>query len=305
MNEAKEKNVLWMSVIAAILFSGAGIVFGLLFQSQMILFDGLYSLISVGLSYLSLLAASFMSKADWERYPFGKDMVQPLVILVKYTVILLLVLASLTAAAVAVLQGGRMMDVGPSFVYSLIGMAACAGVWLYLRWRSVRGTSALVKAESDQWMMDSMISVAVAVGFLVAFLMEQTGTATALVPYVDPVMVILVSVYFLRFPLKEMKAALAEVLEMRPSDEVRQDIAAVVSGVEEAYAISETFLRVTKVGRTIWVEVDFVAEPDTPLDSLRVQDQIREQIASGMNGLAPKKWMTVSFMHNRRWAVEE
>jgi cation diffusion facilitator family transporter len=303
MNNDKEKNLLWVSVAAAILFSGAGIILGILFQSQMILFDGLYSLISVVLSYMSLLAAGFMSKADWKRFPFGKDSVEPLVVLIKYAVILILVAASFLAAAAALFQGGREMQVGPAFVYSLIGMSACLGVFYFLKKYAEKG-SALIKAEANQWLMDSLVSVGVFIGFLAAFLLQITETALWIIPYIDPLMVIAVSIYFLQFPLREMKKALREVLEMSPEGPVQKRIETSVQAVKEEYGIEESFLRITKVGRTIWVEIDFVTASDD-LGSLKIQDQIREKIAGSMDDAAPKKWLTVSFMKDRRWALEE
>lgn len=195
------------------------------------------------------------------------------------------------------------MQVGPAFVYSLIGMTACLGVFYYLK-RCGEGGSALIKAEANQWMMDSLVSVGVFAGFLAALLLQVTGTALWVIPYIDPFMVIAVSVYFLQFPLREMKKALREVLEMSPEGPLRREIEAAVQEVEAQYGITESFLRVTRVGKTIWVEIDFVAVSDE-LGSLKTQDRIREKIAGVLEGAAPKKWLTVSFMSDRRWAVEE
>ncbi|SDO45123.1 cation diffusion facilitator family transporter [Alkalicoccus daliensis] len=303
MNGVSEKRILWMSVIAAILFSVAGVTLGLLFDSQMILFDGLYSFISVGLSYISLAALKFMNQSDWEKYPFGKDMLEPIVILVKYTVILLLVTGSILAAAVSLFQGGRDFQVGPAFLYAAVSMAACLGVYVYLRKKSHTGSS-LVRAEANQWMMDSLVSVGVFIGFLGALVLQRFGYQ-GIVPYIDPVMVMLVSLYFLKFPLKEMKNAWKEVLEMAPEDNVRERVQEKVAEIEKQHKIEESFIRISRVGRTIWVEIDLVAGSDPSLESLSVQDNVREKIAEVLEGTAPKKWLTVCFMKDRRWAVEE
>ncbi|MFC4736982.1 cation diffusion facilitator family transporter [Bacillus daqingensis] len=305
MSLKQEKKILWMSVAAAILFSGAGIVLGMLFQSQMILFDGLYSLISVALSYVSLMAAAFMAKSDWKRYPFGKDIVEPLVVLFKYTVILILIAGSAAASVTALFQGGRDMQVGPAFAYSFVGLLACGAVTMYLQKRAKRSESALLKAESNQWLMDTLVSTGVFAGFLVAFVLDLFQWFPAVIPYVDPLMVLLVSLYFLKFPLKEMRAALKEVLEMSPDGAVRSRMEETLKELADEYGVEESFLRMTKVGRTIWVEIDIVAPETSPLNSLTKQDEMRSKLSSVLTGAAPKKWLTVSFMADRHWALDE
>ena len=52
-----ESQLLSLSVLASLLFTVSGIVVGLLTGSSVVLFDGLYSGISLLLSYLSLIAA--------------------------------------------------------------------------------------------------------------------------------------------------------------------------------------------------------------------------------------------------------
>lgn len=304
MKPSVEKQILWMSVLAAVLFSIAGVVLGLLFQSQMILFDGMYSFISVGLSYLSLWGAAFMAKTDWEKYPFGKDMVQPLIILVKYTVILLLVVGSMLAAAVSIFQGGREIQLGASFLYASGAMIACFSFMYYLK-KHKKSDSALIQAEIHQWQMDTLVSAAVFAGFLVAMVLQWFNTALWAIAYIDPAMVILVSLYFLQFPIAGMRKALKEVLEMNPDIAVRNEIELLFQELKEEYGIAETFLRVSKTGRTIWVEIDVVAKDTSSLNSLKEQDTIREKVSALLEGAAPKKWLTISFMQDRRWAVEE
>ncbi|WP_079474093.1 cation diffusion facilitator family transporter [Marinococcus halophilus] len=305
MNVKQEKKILWISIMATVLFSGTGMVLGLWFQSQMIVFDGLYSLVGVALSCVSLAAATWMATTDWKRYPFGLDIVEPLVVLFKYMVILLLIAGSAAAALVSLFQGGRDMQVGPAFVYSFIGLLACGAVARYLHVHASRSQSALLKAESNQWLMDTLVSMGVFVGFLVAFMLEIFQWFPSFIPYVDPVMVLLVSVYFLRFPLKEMRLALREVLAMSSHEGIRRRMEETLEELAGDYNVEESFLRMTKVGRTLWVEIDIVALESSPLNSLKKQDEMREKLAAVLTGAAPKKWLTVSFMADRHWALDD
>ena len=50
---------------------------GLLAGSQMIVFDGLYSFASVGLSVLAVMALRFARRGADERFPWGREAAEP------------------------------------------------------------------------------------------------------------------------------------------------------------------------------------------------------------------------------------
>ena len=61
-------------------------------------------------------------------------------------------------------------------------------------------SSELIKAESTQWFMDTALSTAVLVAFLIAMLLENTKL-NFLNSYVDPFMTLIVSILYCVFEL--------------------------------------------------------------------------------------------------------
>jgi predicted Co/Zn/Cd cation transporter (cation efflux family) len=102
-----EKRVLMISVYGALLFAVIGVVWGLIINSQMILFDGAYSFISVVLSLMSLLGAAYIKKQDEKRFPFGKEVLEPIIIIVKYSIILVLCIVALASSGYDLFTGGE------------------------------------------------------------------------------------------------------------------------------------------------------------------------------------------------------
>ena len=296
-----DQRILLISVIAAIIFAVAGIVWGLILSSQIILFDGLYSLISVALSLLSLYSVSYMKKKDWRKYPFGKEMIQPLVIIVKYSVILILVIASLIAAIFSLFTGGREILLNSALVYSIFASFACYVVYFWLKRKEAKGSSGLVTAEKNQWMMDTYISFGVLLGFALAKGMTQIDSLVKFVPYADPAMVTIVSIVFIKVPFLEIKDALNEILEKKPDHPLVEPIENKVKEIEKQYRIKESFVRLTKVGEQLWIEIDFVVTKDTMVKSIDDQDQVREEIARVVKDTP--HWLTVSFTGKRKWAI--
>ncbi|WP_100399198.1 cation diffusion facilitator family transporter [Bacillus sp. FJAT-44742] len=295
---ALEKKLLKVSVYGAVMFAVTGIVLGYLISSQMIMFDGLYSLISVMLSLLSLFAAHFIQKRDTKKFPFGKEMLEPLVIIIKYAVMLFLCLVALITAVDALLSGGRETNVGFALLYSVLSTIACCGIFVYLK-KQKQG-SGFIQAEANQWRMDTILSAAVLIGFFIAALLSYTQF-TFLTPYIDPLMVLISAGYFLKVPVVEITKALKEVLEMAPDQLIEKKCKAVIHSIQAHYQIEDSVLRMSKVGSKLFIEVDFILNEQSKVKTVAEQDLIREEINNRTNDLQYKKWLTVSFTNDRKW----
>ena len=67
-----EKNVLMLSAAGGLFFAVLGLAWGIIIQSSRIMFDGLYSLVSLFISILAIWISNFIQKKDFEKFPFGK-----------------------------------------------------------------------------------------------------------------------------------------------------------------------------------------------------------------------------------------
>ena len=56
-----------------------------------------------------------------------------------------------------------------------------------------------------------------------------------------------------------------------------------------------------KVGRAQIIEIHVSVTPDTPLDSVTKVDAIRREIAEGIGGEGPQRWLTIDFTADPRW----
>ncbi|GEN57282.1 cobalt-zinc-cadmium resistance protein [Halolactibacillus alkaliphilus] len=301
---SQERHLLRISVYGALFFAISGIVFGIISGAQMIVFDGLYSLISLILSTISLFASHYMRKTDIKNFPFGKDKIEPLVIIIKYLVILVLVVSSFTSAVMALLSGGREVDINLALVYSVLSTILCIGITFYLKSHAKKSKSGLLHAEANQWVMDSLVSLGVVVGFIISLIFTNLPALSGLIPYIDPIMVVIVSVYFVKVPISEMGSGLREILDMPPKGKMPDQIKQHIKTLKTTHEFKEAFTRVSKVGQTLWVEVDFVAEIDNEIiETISEQDSIREDIHQYLSQYPYEIWLTVSFTEDRKWAI--
>ena len=67
-----EKNMLKFSALGCLFFAALGLGWGVVIKSSMIMFDGLYSFISLGLAVFAIITTNFINKSDFENYLFDK-----------------------------------------------------------------------------------------------------------------------------------------------------------------------------------------------------------------------------------------
>jgi predicted Co/Zn/Cd cation transporter (cation efflux family) len=268
----------------------------------MIVFDGLYSFVSVALSLLAVWALRAARSGADDRYPWGREIFEPLTITVKAVALAGLCLYALVGGIGELFAGGREIDAGWAVIYGVVATAVGIGVSFVLR-RMSRGATDLVRAEAAEWMGDALLSIGTLVGFGVALALQVTGN-DGLARYVDPAMVVLTSAIYLRIPLRLTTEGMREVLTMSAAPAVRDPATAVVEEVARGWGLGEPVVRLSKVGSRLDVDVVFLVEAGSTARTVEQFDQVRAELEERLlrtTGLEP--WMSVEFTADPRWAV--
>ncbi|UYI49327.1 cation diffusion facilitator family transporter [Vibrio parahaemolyticus] len=275
-----ENHILTISALLASGFAAGGMVLGLLVGSIVIVFDGVYSLVSLLLTLLSLAASYYISKPSKSVFPFGKAVLEPIVIAIKATVILIVVLFSLYSAISALMTGGREVDASIATIFGVVNVFGCGYAWWFMAKRSRNYSSGLIEAETKQWQMDTLLSVAVTVGFVAAWLVSLSPFAQY-AAYADPLMMLLMGFYFLKVPFDMLCGALRELLMMTPSKELCQVVGNDVLEIEKVSDHQLKVAGITKVGQELRVNIDLHVDDDTlELDTL---EKTRKQLTTRLS----------------------
>ncbi len=293
-----EKNILLTSVYSTILFAVLGITWGVLADSGMIIFDGIYSLISVGLSILSLMVLKQVQQsADDKRFPFGKAHFEPLLVIFKSLMLLGMCLFSALNATSELLGGGREVAAGPAVIYAIICTLGCLIMSILLHHGCRENESNLLRAERNQWYGDTLLSAGVLLGFSATFLMQETAHAW-LTPYADPSMVIIASCTFVIFPVKSLTAGFREILFFRVDDEllapINQEARLIADELDADYK-----LRMINLGRELDIELNFLMA-DRSL-SVSQMDEIRNRLAAAAKEIKDQHWININFTKEKSW----
>lgn len=245
-------------MFSALLASGfalGGLALGLIVGSLVIVFDGVYSLVSLLLTLLSLAASKYINRPSDSNFPFGRAIIEPIVIAFKATVILLVVGYSLYSAVGALMTGGREVDASIATIFGALNVLGCGYAWWYIANKSKSFSSGLIEAESKQWQMDTLLSVAVTAGFIAAWLITLSPY-TELAVYADPMMMVLMSFYFIKVPFDMLKQAMRELLMMSANKEICEKVDENVIAVDKEAQQDLELKGVTKVGQELRINVD-------------------------------------------------
>ncbi|GLT20071.1 cobalt-zinc-cadmium resistance protein [Vibrio zhanjiangensis] len=250
-----EKRVLIFSALLASGFAVGGLVLGTLVGSLVIVFDGVYSSVSLVLTLLSLAVSKYIQSPSRHHFPFGKAVLEPVVIAVKGSVILIIVSYSLYSAVLALFTGGREVDASIASLFGAINVVGCGYAWWHIAMKSKRFSSGLIQAEVKQWQMDTLLSVAVTLGFVLAWAITLSPFESYAV-YADPMMMILMSFYFIKVPADMLRGSIREMLMMAPSTDILDVVDREVDALDKQVKQHIEVDAVTKVGRELRVSLN-------------------------------------------------
>lgn len=251
----QENKILTVSALLASGFAVGGLILGLLVGSLVIAFDGVYSLVSLLLTLLSLAVSKFIQTPSAKAFPFGKAVLEPIVIAIKAAVILAVVGYSLHSAVMSLFTGGRDIDISVATLFEAVSVLVCGYAWWFIARHSRTRSSGLIEAEAKQWQMDTLLSAAVMVGFVITWVVTLSPYAEY-AAYADPVMMCLMSVYFIKVPFDMLCGALRELMMMSPDEEICSEVDAGVLAVNREALQEIELAGVIKVGRELRVNVD-------------------------------------------------
>ena len=292
-----EQRLLRFSTVSAAVFSVVAIVWGGVAESQVILLDGVYALIGVLLGGLSLRAAVLVERGPTPHYPFGREALAPLVVGVQGLVLIGSMGYAVTDALSVIAEGGSDTALGSALGYAVASAGAGLLIWQVLQRRN-RG-SELVQAEATQWYAGLLLSLGMFVGFGAAILLAGSA-GRAVVPYIDPIMVIMAAAFIAPTPARMLAQMYRELLEGAPPPGVAEPIAAVIRTVSSEEGLPAPTIRIGKLGRKLYVEVDYlVGESDGW--SITDADRLHRVLADRLREPGRLLWINVELHTDPEW----
>nr|WP_262381638.1 cation diffusion facilitator family transporter [Pseudomonas koreensis] len=293
--------MLKQSTILMFAVSIAGIVTGFISGSQSILFDGFFSLIATFIKVLMLITARLIAKESNHRFQFGFWHLEPMVLLIEGSFLLLIATYAFLNGVFGIINGGREIELGLVIIYAAVFTVVEFAYFFYVRRRNRKLKSSLIQFDNISWLVDAMLSVGLLISFLAALLLKAQGF-DEWAKFVDPLILIVLALTMLPPAFKILGPAQRDVLGIAPDtldDQVRQ----VMEAAKVEHGFDDYVTYVQKHGRARFIEIHVVLPADYRLQSVGQLDALREAISAQLGAPDAARWLTISFTGDRRWVA--
>lgn len=284
----RESLALRLSVAASLAIGVVGVVWGLAVDSRIMLFDGLFTFIGTALSLLSLAASRMASVRGSKAYPFGLHASVPIAVVIQGAALLGTLAFALADAVGLLFRGGTEAPKAAVVAYAMLASAVSLAVALALS--RLCPESELVRAETDQWKAGAVLSVLIGVGAAAALGLVALGVDW-LAPYGDPVLVILAALALAPVALRMVRTGGRELLEAAPPADLNAAISSAAREVGLDRGLNEPVIRATKLGRRLYLEVDYLV--DAGRWDVSDEDDVRHDLLARLDGLGYDLWASI------------
>jgi predicted Co/Zn/Cd cation transporter (cation efflux family) len=157
--------------------------------------------------------------------------------------------------------------------------------------------SDFIRLDVQSWLMTAAITAVLLVAFGAAWTL--TGTRfDPLTPYVDPAVLIVLTITLVFVPIGVVRKALREVLLMTPP-ELDAHVRQVMDGVIARHGFKGYTSYAARQGRVQFVVINVEVAGETQFKNADAVDAIRREIADAVGG--DRRWMAIQFTADRPW----
>lgn len=294
-----EQRLLRRSIALTVVMGAANVVAGLWLGSRAVLFDGVYGIIDTAMTLLALRVSHLIARGEDRRYQFGYWHLEPLLTAVNGAILAAACAYAVLNGVDGVLRGGHPVAPGHAAIIAAANGVISLAMAAYVRRRAAAIESELLASDVRAWVVGGIFGLGVAAAFAVAALVDRVQGGT-LGDYADPLILAVLALALLPVPVRAVIAAMRDILGIAPAD-LDEQVHRVACAVAARHGFVDCRSYVVKSGRMQFIEVGLLAPPDYPLRSMATLDRIRAEIAEGLGGLAPGRWLTVDFTSDERW----
>lgn len=262
-----------ISIAGSIILFLISATVGIAVDSITLILDASASLVILAAAFLMNYAVKKIHQPPDDSYNFGYHKYEPLTAAVQSGLIIATCVVSIKFALQDIVHAedthSYSLPAIATFLAGLLGLF----VTTYLRRIQRKADSQMLQAAVQHWLIDMILSFSVCLGFCFGLIMQFLGHTT-ITPYVDPVMAIMLAVFFISMPVRGGLRNLLELLDAAPLEE---GITGKVKEVVEEYkprSFGVHRLRIRKAGQRVFVDVCFLVNENLTVSQV-------EELAEG------------------------
>jgi cation diffusion facilitator family transporter len=299
LDPAAEQRGLKVSIGATVVIGVMGIGGGLMMGSRAIMFDGMYSFVDVLLTCGALAVSKLVVREPTQQFQFGYWHLEPMVGSVQSAILVTACLYGAVNAVQGLIGGGYEVSFGWGALWSGIMGAAGMTMAVYIGRLAQVQRSLLLEIDYRSWLLSGVLSLALLVAYGLAFALQDTAYQ-GWAPYIDPAMLLVLSVALLPMPLKVLFDAMRDVLRVAPEGLDRQ-VRLVMDELVRERGFTRYTSYVSQMGRLQFVEIHILVPRGFTIGTVDTVDGLRREISGRLGATWPEVWLTVDMTANSEW----
>jgi cation diffusion facilitator family transporter len=254
--------------------------------------DALHSVVDVVVSVLAIFVVRKIQEPPNPHYNYGYAKYEPFMTAVDGLLIMAICAGSIVGSVQDIVHPEPVKHVEAIIIYSFISIFICIGFGLYMKSIGDRISSELLKADSQLWIIEGIVSAGVCLAFAVSDVISYS-VWSGYANYVDPIMSIILCLGLLYEPLKIVWGSFQDLVDARPDDEANERIEAVVHRMaEKYYLLGVAWIKTRKAGRKRFLTVCYKIEPTR---NIKEMEEIRNDMENEVRQTAPEMDVDVHF----------
>lgn len=297
-----EQRTLAISLAAVAGVALISLVWGLAIESDAVILNGVFSLVSLIGSALYLTAARLVARPADRRFQYGYAHVEPMANGVNGLLVLVICVYAFINGVEGLRAGGDAVSPAGVVWFGAVTGAICLAVGLYERAMAQRIGSQLLRNDGREWLIDAAFSLVTLAGFAVVWLLDEPWRSWW-ARHADSALVALLALLFVPLPLGVLRQNLRELLHMADADrELATRVERALHELAAEHDLASYTTHVAKVGRSSFVEVNIVVGPGFALQTVAEQDGLRERIWRSLDLPPERAWLSIILTADPRWA---
>ncbi|MBD3258843.1 cation diffusion facilitator family transporter [candidate division GN15 bacterium] len=244
----------WVGMIGNVLLIGTKLTAGFASGSQALIADGLHSASDLFTDFTTLLGLKWGRKGVDADHPYGHGRIETISSMIVGAVLIGIGAAIAYQAVVSIHEGTVLARPGPlALAAAVFSILIKEALYWYTRAIGKRLRSAVLMANAWHHRSDALSSVAVLIGVAATYVDEAWYLA-------DSIAALVVTFVVLRMGGGLIWAALKELADTAPREDVVVRISTVAEAVEGVHDVHD--LRARLSGSQVFVEAHIVVDPD-------------------------------------------
>ena len=281
IEEKKEKQILWLSFLAGLLFAVGEFIFAIYSHSQSVLMDAVYDASELIFIALILFLTPLFHKPVSEKHPYGFYQVESIFLIIKGFMMISVTVGVSAEIIESALSGGNPINEASISVFQLFLGLISIVIFFIMKKMNKSVSSPTVDAELLGWKLDISYSIGMSFAFFAAMFIEKTPLSF-MSPYFDQIIAVLVMVFMLPESIKMLWNSIKDVFLFSPDEDTVNKIKEICTEVMSESNFTPVFFDITKTGRHMWIAVYFQISDDClKISDLKtVTDTINQKIST-------------------------